>query len=264
MSLLEARGLAIGYGAKVLARDIDLQLEAGTVTCLLGPNGVGKTTLFKTLLGLTPALAGSLRIGAEDLTRLSRRALAKLAAYVPQAQPQAFAYTVEDLVLMGRTSHLGPFSAPGRADREAAHRALASMGVAHLADSDVTHISGGQQQLALIARALAQDARIIVMDEPTASLDLGNRMLVLEKIRALAGQGLAILIATHDPEQAFDFADRVAVLTPQRAFLSGNVDAILTQDLLASLYGIDLVVEITPNGRRVVSPALPARNLNIP
>ena len=159
MTLLEARDLSIGYGAIPLASGINMSLDAGTVTCLLGPNGVGKTTLFKTLLGLIPPLAGSIRLGDADQHRLNRQAIARHVAYVPQAHPAEFAYTVLDLVVMGRTAYLGAFGAPRQTDYDAAMAALDALGVADLANKDSTRISGGQRQLALIARALAQQAR---------------------------------------------------------------------------------------------------------
>jgi iron complex transport system ATP-binding protein len=191
-AMIEARGLTVGYGAVAVAGGIDLALSAGTVTCLLGPNGVGKTTLFKTLLGLIAPLTGSVDVGGESLAGLSRMAVARQVGYVPQASPPDFTYTVLDLVVMGRTAYLGPFSQPRQADYDVATAALDAVGIANLAERDSTRISGGQRQLVLIARALAQEAQVLVMDEPTASLDLANRILVLDKVRALAGDGRAV------------------------------------------------------------------------
>ncbi len=258
MSLLTAEDLAIGYGARVLARDLALALPAGSITCLLGPNGVGKTTLFKTLLGLIPAQAGRILLQGEPLARLGRSQRARRIAYVPQAHAGDAAHAVLDLVVMGRTAHLGTFATPGPADLALAHAALGLLGIAELALQLTSRISGGQLQLALIARALAQQAAVIVMDEPTASLDLGNRIRVLDQIRALAGSGLAILLATHEPEQAFALADRVAVLTPDGQFATGPVRTILTAERLSRLYQASLLVEQAPSGRLVVSPAVPA------
>ena len=165
-----------------------------------------------------------------------------------------FAYTVLDLVVMGRTASLGAFATPGKADLDIAMQALDALGIAALAPRDSTRISGGQRQLALIARALAQRTGVVVMDEPTASLDLGNRLRVLDRIRGLAGDGLAVLVSTHEPEQAFAVADRVAVLGPDNHFETGPVDAVLTPAQLTRLYGVALTVERTPSGRRIVSP----------
>jgi iron complex transport system ATP-binding protein len=253
MMLLEARDLAIGYGRTEIASGLDLSVTAGSVTCLLGPNGVGKTTLFKTLLGLLPPLSGTVEIDGNDLSKLERQSIARQIAYVPQAQIAEFPYTVIDLVVMGRTAHLGTFGGPRRADYEAAMAALDKLGIASLAERDSTRISGGQRQLALIARALAQQTRMVVMDEPTASLDLGNRIRVLETIRALAESGLGIMLSTHEPEHAFVVADRVAILGRSH-FIAGSVEAVMTSTELSRLYGVALSVEQTPSGRRVVGP----------
>ncbi|MDF2995891.1 MAG: transporter related [Xanthobacteraceae bacterium] len=252
-SALQAEGLSIGYGGRVVAAGIDLALPQSEVTCLLGPNGVGKTTLFKTLLGLLPPLGGKVMLGEADISAMSRDAVARRIAYVPQSYDGAFAYTVLDLVVMGRTAHLGAFTPPGKADVAIAMQALERLGVADLAERDANRISGGQRQLALIARALAQQAGIIVMDEPTASLDLGNRVLVLDTVQALANEGLAVLLSTHEPEQALAIANGVALLEPNQPFATGNAIAMLTGERLSRLYGVPLMVERTLSGRRVVT-----------
>jgi len=254
MILIAARGLAIGYGRTRIAGDLDLSVIAGSVTCLLGPNGVGKTTLFKTLLGLLPPLSGAVEMDGDDLSRLDRQTIARHIAYVPQAPIAEFPYSVIDLVVMGRTAHLGAFGGPRRMDYEAAMAALDQLGIAALAERDSTRISGGQRQLVLIARALAQRTRIIMMDEPTASLDFGNRIRVLDTIRALSRSGLAVVLSTHEPEHAFVLADQVAILGQDR-FATGPVEAVMTSQQLSHLYGIELKVERTPSGRFVVGPA---------
>jgi len=251
--VLTARGLAIGYDRHVVASGIDLAVGRGEVLCLLGPNGAGKTTLFKTLLGLLPALAGEVRLNDRPLNTLTRVEVARAMAYVPQAQTLEFAYTVLDLVLMGRTAHLGPFAAPGATDRARAEAALADLGILDLAHSEANRLSGGQRQLALIARALAQDAPLLVMDEPTASLDLGNRLLVLERVRALKERGYAVILSTHDPDQAYELATEVSLVAQGRLVASGPPVETLTAATLSAVYGVALVVERTASGRMVVS-----------
>jgi iron complex transport system ATP-binding protein len=254
LSVLAAHGLAIGYDGRTIASGIDVAVQAGQVLCLLGPNGAGKTTLFKTLLGLLPSLAGEVTLDGRPLQAFTRRALAHRIAYVPQAQVMEFAYTVLDLVLMGRTAHLGPFSAPGPRDHERALAALADLGITGLADADANRISGGQRQLCLIARAIAQDATFLVMDEPTASLDLGNRLLVLERVRTLSARGLGIVFSTHDPDQARDLATTVAVIADGRLAAHGAPHDTLTGPVLSSIYGVPVMVERTESGRYVVAP----------
>jgi iron complex transport system ATP-binding protein len=252
--VLQARGLSIGYGSRTVAAGIDLAVGRGEVLCLLGPNGAGKTTLFKTLLGLIPPVAGEVTMGGRALDTLSRSELARTIAYVPQAQVMEFAYSVLDLVLMGRTAHLGPFAAPGRRDHERAHAALADLGIAGLAGAEANRLSGGQRQLCLVARALAQDAPLLVMDEPTASLDLGNRLLVLERVRALKAQNYGVIFSTHDPDQARELATSVAVIADGHLVAYGPPQETLTGPLLSSVYGVEVMVERTESGRYVVAP----------
>jgi iron complex transport system ATP-binding protein len=260
MSLLCAESLAIGYGRRQIAGGLALRLEAGGVTCLLGPNGVGKTTLFKTLLGLLPPLAGVIRLGGDDMARLPRATIARRLAYVPQSYAADFSFTVLDLVAMGRTAYLGAFATPGRRDLEISMTALEMLGIAGLAHRDAGLLSGGERQLALIARALAQQAPVVVMDEPTASLDLGNRVRVLDRIGRLAGEGLAVLLSTHEPEHALALADQVAVLGRDGRFDVGVPETILTSERLSGLYGVALQVECTASGRKVVSAAAKSRD----
>jgi iron complex transport system ATP-binding protein len=253
MMLLAAEDLAIGYGTRRVAEGITLDLSDGEVLCLLGPNGAGKTTLFKTLLGLLPPIGGQVLLQGQDMSGLSRRDIAKIIAYVPQAQVIDFAYSVFDLVLMGRTVHLGPYASPSGADREHAYAALEALGIADLAGADTTRISGGQRQLVSIARALAQDARVIVLDEPTASLDLGNRILVIDTIRELAQRGLGIVLSTHDPDQALDIAQKVAMIASGTQLTCGPVDVVMTPENLSRAYGLSVAFERTSGGRKIIA-----------
>jgi iron complex transport system ATP-binding protein len=253
---LHAQDLKIGYGtganARVVAQDLSLGVVPGEVLCLLGPNGAGKTTLFKTLLGLLPRLGGQVTLNGHDTADLSRSQIARQIAYVPQAQALEFAYSAFDLVLMGRTAHLGPFQSPTAADRDRAHAALALLSIADLAGQPYTEMSGGQRQLVLIARALAQDASLIVLDEPTASLDLANRVRVLDQVKALAAGGLGIVMSTHDPSQALEIAHKVAVMARGQQLAFGPVHDVMTADILTDAYGLPVWLERTESGRQVV------------
>lgn len=239
---LAAKDLAFGYRNRCVGSGVTLELQAGEVLCLLGPNGSGKTTLFKTLLGLLPAQGGAIRIGGHDARTLTRDAIARQISYVPQAHGAFFPYTVRETVLMGRTAHLGLFSAPSARDHAATAAAIARMGISSLADAVYTQISGGERQLALIARALAQEARMVIMDEPTANLDFGNQVRVLERIRALAGEGIGVLLSTHDPDHAFLCADRVAMLHGGQLMACGSTAEVMTAQNLRTLYGVDVAV----------------------
>jgi iron complex transport system ATP-binding protein len=256
---LEARALGFGYPGKPVGRDVSLSVGAGEVLCLLGPNGSGKTTLFKTLLGLLPAQAGEILLDGTLLRRLTRVEIATRIAYVPQAHSAHFPYTVVDMVTMGRTAHLGPFARPGARDNAAALDALEVLGIEDLADADYTRISGGQRQLALIARALAQATPLIVMDEPTASLDFGNQALVLREIRALAAQGYGIVLSTHDPDHAFASASAMALLQGGRLIATGPPSDVLSPARLEAVYGVRVSVEHLAGGHTVCVPELGAR-----
>ena len=253
---LEARDLGFGYPGRPVGRDASLAVGPGEVLCLLGPNGSGKTTLFRTLLGLLPAQGGEVRLGGDDLQALPRREIARRIAYVPQGHVPPFPFDVHQVVLMGRTARLGPFAQPGHADHEAATRALETLGIASLAGADYTRLSGGQRQLVLIARALAQEAPLLVMDEPTASLDFGNQALVLGEVRRLARHGLGIVLSTHDPGHALATGTRVALLKDGRLVADGPPDEVLTGEHLSQVYDIPVAVERLPSGRAVCVPRL--------
>lgn len=245
---LETRNLAIGYRHHAVGEGIELTLDVGEVLCLLGPNGSGKTTLFRTLLGVLPPLAGEVRVAGQRLAEWSRQDLARKLSYVPQGHAGLFAFTVEEVVLMGRTARIGRFAMPSAHDRRIARQALGDLGIEHLAQRIYTEISGGERQLALIARALAQEAGILILDEPTASLDFGNQLRVLEHVAALKTRGLAVLMSTHQPEHALRVADRIAFLKKGHIVAQGG-RGIVTPRGLADLYGAD---------EKLVAASLPA------
>lgn len=236
--VLETLALAIGHRQRRIGDSITLQIRAGEVFCLLGPNGSGKTTLFRTLLGLLPALHGTVRVGGRPLSEWSRQNLARMLAYVPQSQMLPFAFDVEELVLMGRVGHIGRFAQPSARDHQIAHQALETLGIAHLAGRSCMDVSGGERQLALVARALAQEAQVLILDEPTASLDFGNQLRVLEQIAVLSARGIAVLMSTHQPEHALRVADRIAFLKAGRIVSQGGRE-IIDASALADLYGAD-------------------------
>jgi len=234
---LAGSGLAIGYRDREVGRGLDVKLQQGEVLALLGPNGSGKTTLLKTLLGILTPLAGEPTMDGTPIGRLSAGERARRIAYVPQSHTPSFAFTVETIVLMGRTAHGNLFSAPSAADRAVAARALERFGIAALSTRPYTMISGGERQLVLLARALAQEPRFIVLDEPTASLDFGNQGKVLREMRALAASGHGVLFTTHDPNHALRAADRAFLMRSGARLAEGKVREVLTRGRLEELYG---------------------------
>ena len=253
---LAVEDLSYGYRGHAVGRHISFSVDAGEVLCVLGRNGEGKSTLFKTVLGLLPPRAGAVRVDGEFTAGWNPRRRALTFGYVPQSGGGAFPFTVAELVLMARTAHRGPFAAPSAADRDAADKAIATLGIGHLAQREWLRISGGERQLALVARALAQEPRILVLDEPTASLDFGNQLRVLHAIRSLTEErGLAVLLSTHHPEQAFACADRVAVLAGGELLRIGAPAEVVTTETLRACYSAEVAVLPVANSRyRVCVP----------
>ncbi len=244
--ILAVEALSCGHGGRPLLTGISFAVAAGEILCLLGPNGTGKTTLFKTILRLLPAMAGTIRLGGEDVAHWPAKRFARSIGYVPQAHLPPFPFAVLDVVAMGRAAHLGPFQSPSRADEAIARDALDSLGIGRLGDAAYTEISGGERQLVLIARALAQHPAVLIMDEPTSNLDFGNQIRVLEHVRALADHsGLAVILTTHDPNQALLYGDGVAAIGRDGGLVVGAPDAVVTAAYLHQTYGVH------PRGRLV-------------
>jgi len=236
--MIEARDVHFAYRGRPVLRGATLALASGELVCLLGANGAGKSTLLKTMLGLLKPQHGGVMADGRPLGQLARRQLARLVAYVPQVHAAPFPYTVRDVVLMGRLPATGMFRAPGAADQAAVAAALGHLGIGHLAGRPYTEVSGGERQLALIARALAQEARLLVMDEPLAGLDYGHQLRLLERLARLAAEGYGVLMTTHDPDQPLSSCDRVALLIDGRIAADGSPEQALTPDAIHSLYGV--------------------------
>ncbi|HEX6634736.1 MAG TPA: ABC transporter ATP-binding protein [Usitatibacter sp.] len=255
---LAARGLAYGFRERVVGRGVEIEIPAGEVVCLLGPNGSGKTTLLRTLLGLLPPLAGTVTLDGRPLEAWPARERATRLAYVPQAAESYFDFSVLEMVEMGRTAHRGVFARPGARDLERANDALARLGLTALAERPIHRVSGGERQLALIARALATEATYVIMDEPAANLDFGNQALVLEEIARLRQAGVAVVFSTHHPDHALRIADRVAMIRGGAMMAAGATDDVVNSENLSALYGRAVEVALVASGegtpRRVCVP----------
>lgn len=246
--MLSIQSLAIGYSQRPLASNISFTLKAGEAIAVLGPNGCGKTTLFRTLLGLLPCLQGEIQLDARAIGDLSAAEIARNIAYVPQVSSSFFNFTVIEVVAMARTPHLAWYAQPGVADQKIAVSALAELGMTDFADRPFDELSGGERQLVLIARALAAEAPIILLDEPTASLDFGNQFLILDEIAKLTARGRAVLFTTHNPDHALRIAERTLTMSRSGHIDCGATAAILNSESLTSLYGIDVQLMAGPNG----------------
>jgi len=246
---LEVKNAICGYGTKKVVENISLCVKSGEILCLLGPNGVGKTTFFKSILGFLKLLDGEILLNDESIKKWSKVKLARVIGYVPQAHTPPFPFTVIDVVTMGRTAHLGMFASPSNEDRQIAEEALETMCISFLKDRIYTEISGGERQMVLIARALTQNPEILIMDEPTANLDFGNQIRVLEQINRLSKNGLGVIMTSHFPDHAFLCSTKVALMQRGNVFKVGSVDEIVTEENLKSAYGIDVKIASTVNDK---------------
>ncbi len=238
--MIEVRRLSFAYAKKAppVLREVSLTIQAGEVINILGPNGCGKTTLLRALLGFLPSPPGSIFVDGADLGTLPRRELARKLAYVPQIHNGIFNYTALEVVLMGRTAH-SPWLHFRQVDHDLARASLAKVRVEHLAERSYLQLSGGERQLVLIARALAQKSEFLIMDEPVSGLDYGNQFHLLTVIRDLAAQGLSIVLTTHHPEQAVFLGGRAVLLKEGRLSADGPAGEIITSAMICDLYGLD-------------------------
>ena len=240
---LEIRGLHAAYGARTVLNGIDLAVQPGEVLGLVGPNGCGKTTLIRAITRLMPWRSGEVLVGDVPVTGLSRRELAQRIAVVPQMSPLPIGYTALDVVLMGRTPHLGFLEHEGANDYAIAREALARAGAAAMAERRVDELSGGEQQNVVLARALAQQTPVLLLDEPTAHLDIGHQMAVAELVRTLAhDHGIAVLAAIHDLTLASLSCDRMAIMAEGRLLAEGTPAEVLTAEYIEQAYGVRLRV----------------------
>lgn len=249
--LLEIENLCGGYGGADIVKGVSCTADAGEVLCLVGPNGCGKTTLFRLILGMIQMTGGQICIDGKDTRSLSSNELARLIAYIPQHHTPIFAYTVLDIVIMGRASHFSAFEAPKQTDRDAAFAALDMLGAIHLANQNYTALSGGQRQIALIARAIAQSAKVFVMDEPGANLDYANQQLLMDVVSDLASNGYCIIMSTHSPEHPLTVGHKALLMQDGRVAAFGRPTEVITPETLENVYGIEMDVVSVKDRRGV-------------
>ncbi len=245
---LSVSHLSFAYDKTPVLNDVSFTLGDGRLLAILGPNGVGKTTLFRCILGEQKRYSGTVAVDGADARTLNARALADRIAYIPQTHAPAFRFPVRDMVLMGTTHRVSPLSAPKAREQAIAEEAMARLGIEALAEKDFSRISGGEQQLVYIARALAQQAKLLLMDEPTSSLDYGNQLAVLATVKALTKDGYTVLLSTHNPQHALWFADEILALKNGAVAAAGETKKELTPALLKTLYGTEFRLLETDGG----------------
>ena len=251
---LSAENVRFRYDRKDVLRDVSFAVPRGIICGLFGPNGSGKTTLFRCCLGLLAPQSGTILMEGHNVTHLGIAHLARHMAYVPQEHRPGFPFLVREIVSMGRTPRMGGFFRLRAKDRDMVEHAMEVTGIRDLADVPYTALSGGQRQLANLARALAQEAPLMLLDEPTAALDFSNQMVVWQTLRRIADQGVTVLVCCHDPNHILWFCDNVAVMHQGHIVAEGPSRDTLTADVLHTLYGTAIEV-CAVDGKPLVRPA---------
>lgn len=255
MLLIDAKNISFSYGKKQILDNIDFQLYQGDVLSLVGKNGCGKTTLLKILLGIYKS-NGEINIFSKEIKKYKNKELAKLISYVPQTHQIPFDYTVFDVVLMGRLAHIGLFSNYSQKDKEIALKALEKVGISHLKNNIYSQISGGERQLAFIARALTQQSKIIFMDEPVTGLDYGNQLKLLKFLKELCCEGYTFVKTTHYPDHALYASNKVMMIKNGKILDVGNIDEKLTSTNIKKLYDVDVEIISKENGYKFCIPSI--------
>ena len=251
--MIEVNQLSFSYGNHTVLKNLTFSIEAGKLLSVLGPNGVGKSTLFRCLLGLNKVYTGTVQINKADIKTFTTRQMAETMAYIPQSHSSTFNYSVVEMVVMGTAHRVSKFSTPSVNDYEKAYDALDQMNMRSYAERYFNELSGGEQQMILIARALAQQAKILLMDEPTSNLDFGNQLRVMEKIKMLTEKGYTVVQSSHNPQHAMMFSDEIMALYAGQIIAKGIPSNVVTKELLETLYKTNVEI-LEVKGEQLILP----------
>lgn len=232
--------ISCGYGQKSVITDLNFSFQSGEAVCILGANGIGKTTLFKTLLGQIDVLNGNINVDGTPLTHLNLKERARIFSYVPQAKNYSYQFSVEDIVLMGRAIYIKEFSAPSREDYQVVADVLKRLHILDYAKKKYDELSGGEQQIVLLARAIAQQAKYILLDEPASNLDYCNQKKLIDVIKMLTAEGIGVLMVSHIPEHAFICCEKTLLINRNSTYYFGITEEVITERNLSDIYGVDI------------------------
>lgn len=239
--MLSVKNLDFSYGKNKILEDVNFDLEYRNLVCLLGANGAGKSTLLKSILQLLENYKGKIAIDGKDLKNLNQRKRSALLAYIPQEYKSAFNFSVEEVVLMSTTTE-SLFKIPREKELQKMEKSLKKIKIEHLRHRKFHELSGGERQLVLIARALAQGTKILIMDEPTSNLDFGNQIYLMQLVKKLANDGYLVFLSTHNPDFALRYADRVLILHDKKIIADGIPEEAMTSENLSKIYKNDIVI----------------------
>lgn len=251
--ILEVNNLSFHYhNSRTIFHEVSLNVDKGEVLSILGPNGSGKSTLLNCIANLYSPKSGEILLNGQPMSKMNLREVARVIGYVPQIHTPAYAFSVREFAVMGRTPYIGAFTTPGVEDYRIADEALERMGIAHLRDKPYTEISGGERKQVTIARVIAQQPQLILLDEPTAHLDYGNQHRVIQMLRQLAAEGYALIMTTHNPEHAIILNGKVAILNREGVLSVGQAAETLSAETLSNLYGLSIKTIYDEDAKRTV------------
>ncbi len=239
---INLNNVSCGYKTKTVLKDINLTFKTGSIYCVLGANGIGKTTLFKSMLGFIDLVQGSITINNQNILHMSNREIATHISYVPQAKNYSMQYSVFDIILMGRALYIKKFESPSKSDVEKVNEVIKQLKIEHLKDLLYSELSGGEQQVVLVARALAQGSKFIIMDEPASNLDFENQKKVLDVLKELTSMDIGIIMSSHSPDHALYCNSKVVMIKKDKSLVEGSVEDTINNTNLFEVYGVNLDV----------------------
>lgn len=253
--VLSIQGVKFAYQENKTVLDyFSMEIECGSITAILGPNGTGKTTLLNTILGLIKPQQGEIYLNGRSIELFSRRQLSKIIGLVPQSEYIPFNFSVYEYVLLGRTPHMGIFNMPSKEDRLITNQVLESLNLIALKHRPVPDLSGGERQMVLLARALAQEPKILLLDEPTSHLDLSNTGAILKILKKLARENVTVIFTTHDPQAVSYTANQLVLMLHGKVLAAGQTTHVLTSEMLSQTYGTTVLVEEIKDRKVVLLP----------